>query len=279
MIAKVCSFTFERLAGKKIDLTLDQRRRAARQLLSLYHALGDLELLTKELIVELQDIAEARDPTVSGEWLRDVSIAVDETSQRFLEATLGLSNTIEIFDPVLALAVGALEAHKFSFLLIAAQGFERVVENGEITGINYTWPGGRANELDLDKTYQWYADRYPIDYSRPVEWPEDVLLSFVNEDDYEQERLNLKNPESVDRLAALLRGHLGALSNARERMAAFLRDRFSFEDVLAVQQPVKESDRIHVMHRMSNASRVPYTRLFAGKPPRRIQARQEKEEE
>lgn len=269
LIGRFISFMLEKLAGRKIDLSFDERRKAARQFLRLYHAVSDLEVVTKELIVELRDMAEANDPTVPAEWLREVSIAVDETSQRFLEATQGLCEVLEIFDPVLALSVGSLEAHKFSFLLMAAQGFEPV-ERGEAMEVKYTQPGRQESELDLAKTYEWYAERYPLDVSKPLEWPDEVLLSFLSDDGLQHDRLTLSQPESMIRLANLLDKHLRSLSTAREGLAALLRARFNLEDLLAVQEPVNTFDRTHVMYRMSDAVRVPYVRLFAGKPPHRF---------
>ena len=160
---------------------MDDRRKAARQLMGLF-CICDLEVLCKELIVELCEMTESVDPSVLAEWLSNISIAVDETSERFLEATQGLIDVLTIFDPVLAQAVSGLEPHKFSFLLIAANGFQPQLENGA-QAVKYTSPGPREDELDLAKTYQWYADHTPLDYSAPIEWPNDVLMNFVDESD------------------------------------------------------------------------------------------------
>src|SRR6266481_1741235 len=111
LLGRMVVFVVEKLATKKIDLLLDERRKAARQFLRLYHALADLEILTAELIVELRAMVDENDSGVSKEWLTNVATAVDETSQRFLEATLGLHDVLEIFDPALAATVSGLEAH------------------------------------------------------------------------------------------------------------------------------------------------------------------------
>jgi hypothetical protein len=270
IIGKAIKFILEKIAGKKLDLALDDRRKAARQFYRLYLAVSDLEVLCKELIVELREMTEVGDPSVSAEWLRDISIAIDETSERFLEATLGLTEVLRIFDPLLAQAVSGLEAHKFSFLLIAANGFEPQLENSQIRTIKYTSPGPRESELDFAGTYQWYADHEPLDYSRPIEWPNDVLMNFANENDLAEDRLALAEPESMNRLADLLEKHIESLSAAREGLAGFLRQNFKMEDLLAVQEPIIGFDRIHSNRRMSDAVRVSYLRYFAGRPIRKI---------
>jgi hypothetical protein len=277
VIGKIINFVLEKIAGKKLDLLLDDRRRAARQLYQLYLALSDLEVLCQELIVELREMTKVSDPEVSAEWLRDISIAIDETSERFLEATQGLTGVLSIFDPVLAQAVSGLEANKFSFLLVAANGFEPQLENGQIRAVKYTSPGSREDELDLASTYQWYADHQPIDYSRPVEWPNDVLMNFAEEGGLEEGRLTLVEPESLKQLADLIKKHVKSLSAARDGLASFFRQNFKIEDLLAVQEPITKFDRIHSMNRMSDAVHVSYLRYFAGKPIRKIRPPQTSE--
>lgn len=271
-IGRTISFVLEKITEKKLDLLMDDRRRAARQFYQLYLAVSDLEVLCKELIVELREMTKVNDPTVSAEWLRDISFTVDETSERFLEATQGLTEVLGIFDPVLAKAVSGLEASKFSFLLIAANGFQPQPENGQIQAVKYTSPGPREDELDLSSAYQWHADHQSVDYSRPIEWPDDVLMNLADESDLEEGRLTLAEPESMNRLADLLEKHNESLSSAREGLARFLRQNFKMEDLLAVQEPIARLDRIHVMNRMSDAARISYLRYFAGKPIRKIRA-------
>ena len=270
-IGRILSFTIEKVAGKKIDLTLDDRRKAARKFLCLYYAVSDLEILSKEVAVELRAIIQEKDPTLSREWFRDISAAIDETSQRFLEATQGLLEILRIFDPVLADTVSSLEAHKFSFLLIAARGFETVGDKNESTEIEYTRPSDQLSSLDLMENYNWYAAQRPLDHSKTIEWPSGVMLSFVaDETDIRNERLNLRDAESMNRLADLLEHHLKSLSEARESLTKFLRENFTIDDLLAFQRPASQLDRIHAMYRMSDAVAIPYVRWFAGKPPRKF---------
>src|ERR1700720_4870779 len=211
-IGRILSFTIEKIAGKKVDLTLDDRRKAARKFLYLYYAISDLEILSKEVAIELRAMIQEKDPTVSRDWLSDIAAAIDETSQRFLEATQGLMEILRIFDPVLADTVSTLEAHKFSFLLIAARGFEPVRDKNEITEIEYTQPNDQLSSLDLMENYNWYAAHYPLDYSKPIEWPSGVMLSFVADENIRSERLNLRDAESMNRLADLLEHHVRSLS-------------------------------------------------------------------
>ena len=276
-LGRLITFVIEKVTGKKIDISLDDRRRAARKFMSLYHAISDLEVLSKEVAVELRVMVQESNATVSRDWFRDISLAVDETSQRFLEATQGLRKVLEIFDPVLAATVSGLEADKFSFLLVAARGFEAVGDEKVSVELEYTRPSDQLSSLDWAKNYDWCAAHYPLDYSNSIEWPTGVALSFVDESEISNERLSLTDPGSMNRLADFLDLHLQALVTARATLGNFLRERFTIDDLLAVQQPSSELDRIHAMYRMSDAVGIPYVRWFAGKAPRKFQTRDRKE--
>jgi hypothetical protein len=273
-IGRLLNFAVEKISGKKIDLSMDERRRAARKFLALYHAVSDLEVLCRELVIELRALSQEQDPSVPRDWLREATCAIDETSQRFLEATHGLIETLGIFDPVLASTVSGLEATKFSFLMIAVRGFERVDTDNDV--VEYTQPSEQANSLDLTANYIWHAEN--DGNSGPIEWPQGVALSFIDIDDTKIDRLNLREPASLVRLADMIERHLQSLTAARESLAKFLRDNFKFEDVLALQRPIPQFDRIHVMHRMSDSVGVPYMRMFAGKPIRKFPPPPDKED-
>jgi hypothetical protein len=265
-IGRLINFAVQKITNKKIDLNMDERRRAARKFLALYQAVSDLELLCQELVIEVRAMSEEQDPTVSRDWLREASCAIDETSQRFLEATQGLFETLQIFDPVLASTVSGLEANKFSFLMIAVRGFERPAAENEVAV--YTQPSDQANSIDLAENYKWYSEN--AIGSGPVEWPDGVALSFIDNEDTKSDRLNLHDPASMDRLAATIEQHLRSLSAAREGLAKFLRENSKFEDLLALQRPISQFDRIRVMNRMSESVGIAYTRMFAGKPMRKF---------
>jgi hypothetical protein len=274
LIGRAIAFALEKIAGKKIELTMDQRRKAARIFLRLYHAVLDLELLSKELMVELRAMANETDPEISGEWLRNISYAIDETSERFLEATQGIRDVLIIFDPVLARTLSSLEASKFSFLIIAAQGFKPVIsDQGKFIEATYTLPPNDLDSFSLIDYYNWYADdleRYP----NISDWPRGTIDGFLA-DDIQQGVFRLKEPESAFLLASLLEQHVKNLAEARELLAQFMRTRFTFEDLLALKEPISRFDRVHAMHRMSDSLSVPYVRWFAGRPPRKIRKSRE----
>lgn len=268
LICRFLGFMVEKVTGKEIELTMDNRRKAAKQFLNLYHTVTELEVLSKELVIEVRYMSREDEATTVTEWLRNISYAVDETSQRFLESTQGLRTVLQIYDPALAETVSDLEANKFSFLLEAANGF-KVLNEKESREIEYTYPTKDVSRDSLLRSYQWYLS-HPLDGVGQTEWPEDVLLNFVVLDDVKSERVKLDDPDAMLRFATLLEHHVQSLTVARESLAELIRQRFSLEDLLALKAPVRNFDRIHAMHRMSDAVSVPYLRFFAGQPVRKF---------
>jgi hypothetical protein len=266
LLGRMIAFIVEKVADKQIDLFLDDRRRAARQFLRLYHALCDLELLSKELVVELRAMAQSNDPEVSAEWIRNISDSAAEISQRFLEATSGLRDVLRIFDPILASTVSDLEAHKFSFLIIAARGLEPVDCDEEVAALRFTQPSDRLTSMDLTENYNWYAENYPLDSTRSLEWPSWVTWGIANPEDIREGVLELGDPDSLRRLADLLECHLRTLTSAREGLAALVRDEFKIEDFLAVQESKTQFDRLHAMKRTSNALAIRHVRWLSDAP-------------
>ena len=235
-LGKMLTFTIEKIAGEKIVLHMDDRRRSARKFMNLYHALNDLEVLTKKIINELKNIVDTNDPVVQRDWLDSISMAVDETSKRFIETTLGLKEILNIFDPVLASTVSCLEVHKFSFLILASQGFELELKDSNCENIRYSYPKRDLESLDLEQYYRWYEEHYPLDATNSIEWPEWVVFGYVTEDDVREDRVVLRNSDSADRLVFLLTDHLDKIVIAREQLGEFLRKNFTIHDLLAVEK-------------------------------------------
>ena len=233
-LAKMLTFTVEKITGKAIELKMDDRRRAARRLMGLYHALLDLEVLTQEISLELKQVVGVEDPAIQAKWVHDVSIAVGETSQRFLEATLGLKEILQIFDPVLASTVSDLEASKFSSLMLAAQGFEPEGKSPNYDGIKYSFPKIELETLDLDQYYLWYKEHYPLDSRTSGSWPNWVIFGYVEESDVREDRVLLTDGHSAGRLISMLTRHLVRIAAARKQLAEFLSKHFTFQDLLAV---------------------------------------------
>ena len=271
LVAKFLNFVAEKTAGRVIDAAADPKRKAVRTLLGFYHCLDDLEALSREILVELRYLRDQVNAELRAEWIAQTALAVDQTSQRFVESTLGLGDALEIFDPVLAATVGDLEAHKFSFLLTASAGFTAEPKKGTPEGIRYTRPAQSLLDVPLDQRYDWYKSNWPLDARGSLDWPDWTTFGLIRgAEDVVKERLRLEDPQSVNALLEVLESHANHLQEARRRLGDLLRSNFTLEDLLAARTPRQQFDRNHVMQRQGDALGVPYTRFFMGKPASRM---------
>ncbi|HMJ54624.1 MAG TPA: hypothetical protein VK540_21230 [Polyangiaceae bacterium] len=256
LVSKLLDFTLDKLVGKKLELAMDDKRKAARVFLGMYHALRDLEVLSMEILSEIEVMIREDDPSVSAEWLRNVSLALEGRSELFLDSSYGIRDVLSVIDPALANAVAELEAGKSSFLIMASHGIEPEFEENMVTAVKYTYPKAGVDDFDLEAHYKWYAEHYPLSNSSPVNWPSWALHGFIQRDEVCEDRLVLRDPHSMQRFAALVQHQLRSLSATRDALGAFISERFTLEDLLAVGKVVSAYDPVHSTVRMSEATSI-----------------------
>src|SRR5215510_1671494 len=109
LIGKMVDFMVGKLAGKKLDLFLDEKKKACKVFVKLYFAMEQLEEITSELLANLEPIAKGEQTQLSPSFsLAEMSVRIDNNSQNFLEAVDQLSSVLEIYDPILSSALGQL---------------------------------------------------------------------------------------------------------------------------------------------------------------------------
>ena len=141
LIGKLALFVAEKLISHNLVIALDQKKRACRAFVELYHCLDRLEELNAEFVKTLSYGVEH-----GGILIGDLQIllpAVDGVSQRFLDLGGELYYALDLLDPTLSEAVYQLCAGKGSFLNLVANG------------IRYTEPARDVDErrgqvLNLD---------------------------------------------------------------------------------------------------------------------------------
>lgn len=270
LIGQLVQYILSKISGKEVDMTAENRRRASRTFLGFYQTLSDLESVVQDTLFVLEKWGEIGEPRARKEWLADLGFAIDETSQRFLESTLGIQEVLEIFDPVLAHTVSDIEAHKGSFLLLASDGF-KIPPNSPGDEAIYTVPNVGGQSPDLEERYTWYQEHYPLDFAKSVEWPAWVTFGYIQdiESEVSKETLFINDQTSREHLVQLLKSHQVTLAKARTGLGYFIRRHFTVDDLLAVREPVKTLDPLRRMHRTSEIAAAPYTRFFSGRPIRR----------
>ena len=126
-----------------------------------------------------------------------------------------------------------------------------VLPNPEGFAVHYSAPTERLMTADLEGIYERAQDLHaraqasgtlPWAHGR-FEWPHDMLLSVV-EDNFVEGRMTDEDIAQARQLHEMLEKYTPFLPKARIEVEAFLRKHFSLEDLLYVNDPVKELNRL-----------------------------------
>jgi hypothetical protein len=251
ILSKTLEFVAQKLLGKRIDLSLDQKQKACRGFLEFYDLLFDLE----DLAIEF---AHLIDPSTHQDRPRRYSYRFAELADRakalsddFARKAEGLAVGISIYDPALFRAIGQIMHSKWSwglglsralspsgnwFDVIRREDSPLPPENRQIERINFKALEQEGESLDLEWTYEEGQRRLlggeKIDPR--MSW-NDILAEVVTPL-ITFKSITIEDLEARDYLASDILEHLRLLNKAREGLALFIRDNFNIDDVLASAQ-------------------------------------------
>lgn len=241
VIGSMIKFMAEKLAGKRIDLALDQKRKAGRTFVRLHEILERLGELSDELSTNIDQ------PTIDGRereaWLFNVDEEMTLLSNEFLHLADKFHEVLRIFDPNLSLALDGLVYYKFSMLVLASQSFKRPSQADNPSAmIEYIYPNPELLTIDFEEHYKWivenpdYFKKTEYDDSE-LEWPQNVLVSTFGFHESTQKdsviRASIEEQASdIRRLRELLKIHRVIISEGNKRLREFIVANFSISDVL-----------------------------------------------
>lgn len=237
VLGKMVGFMATKLAGKKVDLLIDDRRKAARSFMKLYQSMVNLLDISNHLINELAPIKENERGLIQRYHLYFVSRAIDANSWIFLDSVRGLGAAIEMYDPVLAAELVQLSDYKASFLLTASKSF-RVIE--DLDGLEpefivLTSPAKRFFEMDLETFYEHLSTRKGqlYDPSKKLEWPENFLMGFcIDDGDTRTQVITLNDRPGILQMLATLEEHTAVLASGTEHLREFITKHYKPEEIV-----------------------------------------------
>ncbi|HEY9116550.1 MAG TPA: hypothetical protein VIN11_01925 [Roseivirga sp.] len=244
LIGKLVYFLATKLIEKKLDLALDDKKRACRAFVELYYCTDKLEDITNEFLKELK---RSKNELQGGGLPNLFALhgrSLDALSSRFLEIGAELHRAVELYDETLADTVDQLFRFKYSFLYFAANSIEILPKEGERNRLlKFPVPSARVLDIDMESYYQWVKTHKDADFSEIylTEWPANVLAYSIFGGDFPEVTIEISDPEAVAQFSSILEEHGKVLSQARQQLREFVKDNFSIEDVLYVSKSLKPS--------------------------------------
>jgi hypothetical protein len=244
-IGKLIEFLATKLLGKRLDLALDDKKRACRAFIDLYESISKLELITGTIVSKLELIVQNKKDRIYSRWLEELSPQVDATSVDVLRSIDSLGPVVSLFDPDLAALFSRLvEGKKGMFFYVpsvSVRSFRFEIKWKESTpparsksleAIKYT---KLSREVTLDDLEGAYAGIKKLAGIPKVKWPRDVLSALI-QDNLTEDYINPTDKTKIKELYDALRTHREVLIQAREKLGEFVKNRFSIEDLLYVMK-------------------------------------------
>lgn len=266
-IGKLIEFMTTKLIGKKLDLALDEKKRACKAFIKFFDSLSQLEMLFGEFVNYIEKFVAGSNSHIYRVHLAKVTSRLNDASNEFLNSLESLGPVIYLYDPNLTRLFSTMMHAKMRFVQVTSQFFQSsheeydfgqesgntdvesikqpimrfdqfTVDNPNFRGLDFTMPSEELMEIDLNEIYdsalsERYATGMSIYQKSSTLDSYDILLNLVK-DKYIEEHLG---PDDIDKLVALypiLKAHQEVLAQARESLREFIRQRFSLEDLLYV---------------------------------------------
>lgn len=238
LIGKLIEVVATKLVGRKIELSLDDRRRVCRAFTELYFCVERLEEITTLFLTEIDLATLDGNAFVIASEFYNQSHSIESVSQRFFEIGSELEWAIELYDPALAETVDQLYRFKYSFLFFISNSVEIREKDGvRNKAISYKEPSTRILRIDMDSYYDWVQqNRYKKIDRETVEWPVRMLRFSEFEEEFPDVVFDIEDIEAAKHFLEVLKAHAVVLSEAREKLRKFLIANFKIEEILYVSK-------------------------------------------
>jgi hypothetical protein len=182
-LGKLVELVLTKIVGKQVDLSLDERKRAARTFLRLYEALTELEDVAFSVAAEIERVLTGRRPYLYRNSFIGVAQRGDAASGAFLDLVSDLQHVIQIYDRPLANILETMLEVKGAMLLSAATRMRfEILSNRDGFVLHYSAPSDQLMASDLQTTYSAAQDTYGArQVDRNYQWPANVFLSIVED--------------------------------------------------------------------------------------------------
>ncbi len=235
VVAKLAEYIATKLIGKKIDMTLDKKSRAAKAFLTFHNAFIELDDVLSKTIDLLDNACNRRKPVIFSKELLRLVPKIQEVSKSFLSSLSSTTAAIQIIDPRLSELLKIVASFKGTYFSPLAKLLLTNKFEVEFTGLHpfktlsFTKPDSSVLEIDYETYYAMTADVTHL--LIPASWAQEQLVKAMQQGISQYEI----GPRDYDKARALcieLKEHRQRIAVAREALREFISKTFSIEDLL-----------------------------------------------
>lgn len=237
LLSKFVELVASKLIGKRLDLAMDEKRRACHTLVELYSILLGFSSITSNLVSELEESDFDSVIPISLIYVNQKSIQAQTT--RFFDLRDDLWLTLQVVDPVLAAMFEQIHAFKGSVFYALSESISIPEEEPRNQSILYRNPSKRLLEIDMNAYYQTLGAFRDDFWEAPSMWPDDVLTSPEYSAAFTSVRFATDDKQQLIAFAHDLSVQLESLNSAIEQLRVLIKDNFTLDEVLAGSKRVQ----------------------------------------
>lgn len=265
-LGRLVEFSITKIAGKKLDLALDQRKKSAKAFLSLHDSLERFEQAALEFVYQSeQGLSSGGKRVLYRVPVEKIAKDVDVASGIFFESFNDLRQIIHLYDVELHTMLWGIQAAKLHIAALlldlsdlrGRKSFKIDTNSPSVFSIDLSLPPKELVSIDLEEIFESkeFKEFHNIAYSKiqnfptsmnsaeltgyPYKsmtqnrkpWPKNLLLSSVKEATFNA-RFSDDDREQISQFVELLGQQIELIRSARKSLSKFIKDNFSFEDLL-----------------------------------------------
>jgi hypothetical protein len=239
LLSKFVELVASKLIGKRLDIALDERRRACYSFVELLSVLKGFYSITVAFVDELEKSNLETWITINLIVIHRRTI--DSLTTRFFELRNDLFFTLEVLDPPLAEIFEEVHAFKGSIFYALAESLTIPEEEPRNQSIQYRRPSELVLAIDLEQFYQSLQSHSGTNSDRPWMWPEELFEMANWETAFPSIQFKTDDRTTLDQFVSDLKHQSQLLEAAIEKLRALIKDNFTLDEVLVSSTKLAQS--------------------------------------
>ena len=231
LLSKFVELVASKLIGKRLDMALDDKRRACYSFVELLSIMKGFYAVTTSFVEELEENDAESWVTINLIVIHRRTIG--SLTSRFFELSDNLCLTLEVLDPALAELFQQVHTFKGSLFYSLADSITIPEEEPRNQSVIYRRPSERVLAIDLEQFYQSLPSHRAEDTARPWIWPTELVEVADWEAAFPSIQFKVHDKEKLVELVNDLKDQASRLHSAIEQLRVLIKDNFTLDEVLA----------------------------------------------
>ena len=231
LLSKFVELVVSKLVGKRLDLALDEKRRACYAFVELLFILKGFHSITRGFIEELEE--HELETWVTINLLSIHGQTIQSLTTRFFVLDRDLLLTLDVLDPALAEMFAQIHTFKGSIFFALADSITIPEEEPRNQSVAYRHPSDNVLSIDMEAFYDSLQSYGKNDENQPWIWPEELAEVADWEAAFPTVQFRTDDKVQLAKFVTDLKGQLQLLATAVEKLRTLIKDNFTLDEVLA----------------------------------------------